>query len=64
MAHSFYKRYLRKYRKVVISHVASTDGNYHRKTFKDCTVVEAMNVFNAMAKSWQWFFIGFDTVEY
>lgn len=64
MAHSFYKRYLRKYRKVVISYVSSVDGNYHRKTFKDCTVIEAMNVFNAMAKNWQWFFIGFDTIDY
>ena len=43
MAHSFYKRYLRKYRKVVIGYVSSVDGRYHRKTFNDCTVIEAFD---------------------
>lgn len=64
MAHSFYKRYLRKYRKVVIGYVSSVDGCYHRKTFNDCTVVEALDVFNAMAHVWQWLYVGFETFEY
>lgn len=64
MALSIFKRYCCKYRKVVIGYIASSDGCYHRKTFKDCTVIEAFNVFNAMAKVWHWYYCGYQIFKY
>lgn len=65
MAHSvLFKRYYRKYRKVVIGYIASSDGRYHRKTFKNCTLSEALHVFGAMAKAWHWYYVGETCFEY
>lgn len=65
MAHSvLFKRYYRKYRKVVIGYVSSVDGRYHRKTFNDCTLSEALHVFGAMANAWHWYYVGETCFEY
>lgn len=65
MAHSvLFKRYYRKYRKVVIGYVSFVDGRYHRKTFKNCTLSEALCVFGVMAKVWHWYYVGEFCFEY
>ena len=65
MAHSvLFKCYYRKYRKVVIGYMASSDGRYHRKTFKNCTLSEALHVFSAMADVWHWYYVGETCFEY
>ena len=65
MARSFlFKRFFLKYRKVVIGYVASSDGCYHRMTFKDCTLSEALCVFDAMAKTFHWLYVCETCFEY
>lgn len=64
MAHLIFNKNLLKYRKVVISYIASSDGRFHRKTFKDCTVIEAFNVFNVMSGVWKWYYCGYEIFEY
>lgn len=65
MAHSvLFKHYYRKYRVVVIGYITSSDGRYHRKTFKNCTLSEALCVFDAMAKTFHWLYVCETCFEY
>ncbi len=51
------------YRKVIVRYM---DYNYdlHVKTFKDCTLIEASDVFKAYARAYGWTFLSYDTVDY
>lgn len=65
MAHSvLFKRYYRKYRLVVVGYIVSFDGRYHRKTFKNCTLSEALCAFGTMAKARHWYCVGETCFEY
>lgn len=64
MARSIYKHYTHKYRKVIVTYMTWLDGNFHHKTFKDCTLIEASNVYKAMSRVFNWFYIGYSVVDY
>lgn len=59
MAHSFSKRY----RKVVVTYM-DDDYNFHQKTFKDCSLIEASDVFKAYAVAFGWTFLEYFTFDY
>lgn len=63
MAHFFSKKYSKRFRKVIVRYM---DYNYdlHVKTFKDCTLIEASDVFKAYARAYCWTFLSYDTVDY
>lgn len=64
MALSFSKRLTRKYRKVVVTYMCRYDDRFHRRTFKDCTLLQASNVFKAFARAYGWLFIGYYVENY
>lgn len=64
MALSFSKRLTRKYRKVVVTYMCRYDDRFYRRTFKDCTLIQASNVFKAFARVYGWLFIGYYVENY
>lgn len=40
------------------------DDRFHVKTFKDCTLIEASDVFKAYAVSFGWTFLSYETFDY
>lgn len=63
MAHFFSKKYLKRYRKVIVRYM-DFDDRFHVKTFKDCTLIEASDVFKAYAVSFGWTFLSYETFDY
>lgn len=37
---------------------------FHVKTFKDCSLVEASDVFKAYARAFGWIFLSYETFDY
>lgn len=63
MAHSFFKQYSKRYRKVIVRY-ADFNEYFHVKTFKDCSLIEASNVFKAYARAFGWTFLSYETFDY
>lgn len=63
MAHSFFSIYSKKYCRVIVRYMDYND-DFHVKTFKDCTLIEASYVFKAYARAYGWTFLSYDTVDY
>lgn len=63
MAHSFYRQYSKRYRKVIVRYVDSNEC-FRVKTFKDCTLVEASDVFKAYSLAYGWTFLSYETIDY
>lgn len=63
MAHSFSKKYLKRYRKVIVRYM-DYNCTLHCKTFKDCTLIEASEVYKAYALAYGWSFLGYETFDY
>lgn len=53
-----------KYRRVIIYFFSLYDGRVHRKTFKDCTLSEALAVFYAMADLHYWTCVDYCCIKY
>lgn len=45
MAHSFLKQYSKQFRMIKV-HYMDFEDRFHVKTFKDCSLIEASNVFD------------------
>lgn len=63
MAHSFLKQYSKRYRKVIVRY-ADFNECFHMKIFKDCSLIEASNVFKAYARAFGWTFLSYETFDY
>lgn len=63
MEYSFLKQYLKRYRKVIVRY-ADFNEFFHVKTFKDCSLIEASNVFKAYAFAYGWTFLSYETIDY
>ncbi|EGF53960.1 hypothetical protein HMPREF9445_00697 [Bacteroides clarus YIT 12056] len=48
----------------MIVHYMDYNNCFHRKTFKDCTLIEASDVFKAYAVSFGWTFLSYETFDY
>jgi hypothetical protein len=63
MAHSFFKQYSKRYRKVIVRYVDFNEC-FHVKIFKDCSLIEASDVFKAYARAYGWIFLSYDVFDY
>ena len=63
MAHSFYRQYSKRYRKVIVRYVDSNEC-FRVKSFKDCTLVEVFDVFKAYVLACGWTFLSYETIDY
>lgn len=63
MAHSFLKQYSKRFRMIKV-HYMDFEDCFHVKTFKDCSLVEASDVFKACACAFGWTFLSYETFDY
>lgn len=63
MAHSFLKHYSKRFRMIKVYYMDFADC-FHVKTFKDCSLVEASDVFKAYARALGWTFLSYETFDY
>lgn len=63
MAHSFLKQYSKRFRMIKVRYMDFEDC-FHVKTFKDCSLVEASDVFKAYACAFGWTFLSYETFDY
>ena len=63
MAHSFFKQYSKQFRMIKV-HYMDFEDRFRVKTFKDCSLIEASNVFNAYARVFGWTFLSYETFDY
>ncbi len=63
MKGSLSKHYSKRRRKIVVSYMDS-GFRFHHKTFSDCTLIEASNVYKAFARVFGWRYIGYTTYDY
>lgn len=63
MAHSFLKQYSKQFRMIKVHYMDFEDCS-HVKTFKDCSLVEASDVFKAYACAFGWTFLSYETFDY
>jgi len=45
-------------------HYMDFEDCFHVKTFKDCSLVEASDVFKAYARAFGWTFLSYETFDY
>lgn len=63
MAHSFLKQYSKQFRMIKV-HYMDFEDRFHVKTFKDCSLIEASNVFKVYARAFGWTFLSYETFDY
>lgn len=63
MAHFFLKKYSKQFRMIKV-HYMDFEDRFHVKTFKDCSLIEASNVFKAYARVFGWTFLSYETFDY
>lgn len=63
MAHFFLKQYSKQFRMIKV-HYMDFEDCFHVMTFKDCSLVEASDVFKTYACAFGWTFLSYETFDY